>query len=111
MYVLKKHRKYNFKHGRTNTGELEKSTNQKLSRVGVPNSERFLDISYYSILLNIFFFIFFSESIHLMICLSVPGAKRPRIFIFLGRFAPFFLKVRVFRIRARVPNSEHFTSF
>ena len=25
-----------------------------------------------------------------MFCLSVPGAKRPRIFIFLGRFAPFF---------------------
>ena len=81
------------------------------NRVGVPNSERFLDISYYSILLNIFFPIFFSESIHLMFCLSVPGAKRPRVFIFLGRFAPFFLMVRVFRIRARVPNSEHFTSF
>ena len=80
-------------------------------RVGVPNSERFLDISYYSILLNIFFPIFFSESIHLMFCLSVPGAKRPRVFIFLGRFAPFFLMVRVFRIRARVPNSEHSTSF
>ena len=25
-----------------------------------------------------------------MFCHSVPGAKRPRIFIFLGRFAPFF---------------------
>ena len=60
---------------------------------------------------NIFFFIFFSESIHLMFHLSVPGAKRPRIFIFLGRFAPFFFIVRVFRIRARVPNSEHFMSF
>ena len=32
-----------------------------------------------------------------MFCLSVPGAKRPRIFIFLGRFAPFFLMVRVFK--------------
>ena len=26
-----------------------------------------------------------------MFCFSVPGAKRPRIFFFLGRFAPFFL--------------------
>ena len=59
----------------------------------MPNSERFLDILYFSIRLVDFFFNFFSESVHLMSCLSAPGAKRPRIFILLGRFAPFFFVV------------------
>ena len=45
-----------------------------------------------------------------MFCFSVPGAKRPRNFVFLGRFAPFFFNVRVFQIRARVPNLKHFTN-
>ena len=82
-----------------------------MTRVGVPILERFLDILYYSILLKNLFVIFFTEFIHLMFCFSVPGAKRPRKIFFLGRFAPFFFNVRVFQIRARVPNLEHFTNF
>ena len=76
-------------------------------RVGVPKSERFFDFLYFSIQVVDFFFDFFSESLHFVSCHSVPGAKPPRIFVFLGGFAPFFLVVRVFRFRACGPKSEH----
>ena len=80
-------------------------------RVTTPNSERFFTTKLYHSDIKEISKTFLSDLLHSGCLLFKCGAERPRKVVFLGRFAPFFLQLKVFRIKSSGINSEHFTGF
>ena len=82
-----------------------------INRVTTPNSERFFSTELYHSDTKVVLKTFPSDTLHSRCLLLKCGAERSRKVMFLGRFAPFFLQLKVFRIKSGGNNSEHFTGF